>query len=115
MNARLRTGESPRGITPRGSRRTVREPLDSYSSHHGAMPRPHLPVGEQLRSTTRDARDPVCRSTKMATQLLVFPLGPKDQISVQFAHGRVKDRPPPSLHCHYGSFTTTTEWSVPDQ
>src|SRR6266542_2514141 len=25
------------------------------------------------------------------------------------------DRPPPSLHCHYGSFTTTTKWSVPDQ
>src|SRR5207249_6769813 len=53
---------------------------------------PYLPVGEQLRSGTRDARDPVCRSTKMATQLLVFLLGPEDQISVQFAHCRVKRR-----------------------
>ena len=56
------------------------------------MPRPHLPVGEQLRSATRDTRDPVCRSPKMATQLLVFLLGPEDQISVQFAHCRVKRR-----------------------
>ena len=55
----------------------VSEPLNSYSSHHGAMPRAHLPVGEQLRSATRDARDPVCRPPKMATQLLVFLLGPE--------------------------------------
>jgi hypothetical protein len=32
-------GESPRGIAPRGARRTVREPLDSYGSHHRATPR----------------------------------------------------------------------------
>ena len=56
------------------------------------MPRAYLPVGEQLRSATRDARDPVCRPPKMATQLLVFLLGPEDQISVQFAHCRVKRR-----------------------
>src|ERR1700758_871555 len=88
----FRIGEEPRGIAPRGSRRTVREPLNSYSSHHGAMPCPHLPVGEQLWSATRDTRDPVCRFPKMATQLLVFLLGPEGQISVQFAHRRVKRR-----------------------
>src|SRR5271165_7558667 len=69
-------GESPRGVSPRGARRTVREPLDSYSSHHGATPHPHLPVGKQRRRATRDARDPVCCSPVMAAQLLVFSLGP---------------------------------------
>src|SRR5215471_19098188 len=28
----------------------------------------------------------------MGTQLLVFPLGPQDQVSIQFAHGRVERR-----------------------
>src|ERR1700681_380419 len=58
------------------------------------MPRPPSASGRTTpeRSATRKARDPVCRSTKMATQLLVFLLGPKDQISVQFAHRRVKRR-----------------------
>ncbi len=28
----------------------------------------------------------------MVTQLLVFPLGPRDQVSIQFAHGRVERR-----------------------
>src|SRR6516162_6764588 len=28
----------------------------------------------------------------MATQLLVFPLGPQDQVSIQVAHGRVERR-----------------------
>jgi len=83
---------SPRGIAPRGSRRTVREPLNSYSSRHGATPRPHLPVSEQRRSATRESRDPLGRPTKMVPQLLVFPGGPEDQISVQFAHRRVKRR-----------------------
>ena len=32
------------------------------------------------------------RFTQMLTQLLVFPLGPQGQISVQFAHRRVKRR-----------------------
>ncbi len=41
---------------------------------------------------TRDARDPMFRFTKMGTQLLVFPLGPQGQISVEFAHRRVKSR-----------------------
>jgi hypothetical protein len=50
--------------------------------------RPHLPVSEQLRSAARDACDPVCRPAEMVTQLLVFPLGPQGQISVQLAHGR---------------------------
>ena len=76
------SGESPRGISPRGARRTVREPLDSYSSHHGATPHPHLPVGKQLRITSRNARDPPRRPTEMMAQLLVFPLGPEGKISV---------------------------------
>jgi hypothetical protein len=37
-------GESPRRISPRGARRTVRELLDSYRSHHITTPHPHLEV-----------------------------------------------------------------------
>ena len=56
--------------------------LDSYSSHHRATPHPHLPVGKQLRITSRNARDPPRRPTEMMAQLLVFPLGPEGKISV---------------------------------
>ena len=38
---------SPREFRPRGSLRTVREPLSSYGSRHGATPHAHLPVCEQ--------------------------------------------------------------------
>src|SRR2546430_10276565 len=46
-----------RSISPRGSLRTVLEPLSSYGSRHGATPHTHLPVRKQLRVTTRNARD----------------------------------------------------------
>ena len=82
MRAGPGRGESPRGISPRGARRTVREPLDSYSSHHRATPHSHLPVGKQLRITSRNARYPPRRSPEMVAQLLVFPLGPEGKISV---------------------------------
>src|SRR6516165_9821655 len=59
---------------------------------HGAPPHSHLPMGEQLRSATRGACDPVRRSSQIGTQLLVFPLGPQDQVSIQVAHGRVERR-----------------------
>src|ERR1017187_10237883 len=49
------------GISPRGSLRTVLEPLSSYGPRHGATPHAHLPVSEQLRITTRNARNPMCR------------------------------------------------------
>src|SRR5262252_10680192 len=74
------------------SRRTVREPLDSYSSQHGAPPCPHVPVCEQLRSTPRNTGDPVRRSAQMVAQLLVFALSPKGKISIQFTHRRIKCR-----------------------
>lgn len=32
--------ESPRGVSPRGAHRTVREPLDSHGSYHPVKPRP---------------------------------------------------------------------------
>src|SRR5215831_14171496 len=40
-------GEWPQGVSPRGPRRTVREPLDSYGSHHRATPHTHLPMSKQ--------------------------------------------------------------------
>ena len=49
-------------------------------------------MSKQLRSTPRNARDPTCRPSVMATQLFVFALGPKDQILVQCAHRRIKRR-----------------------
>jgi hypothetical protein len=63
-----------------------------YIAHHGATPRPHLPVSKQLRSAPRNTRDLACRPPVMASQLFVFTLGPKDQILVQFAHRRIKRR-----------------------
>src|SRR6516162_2698100 len=74
------------------SLRTVREPLDSYSSHHGATPHPHMPVSKQFGITPWDAGDPVCRSTQMVAQLLVFTLSPKGKISIQCAHRRIECR-----------------------
>jgi hypothetical protein len=67
-------------------------PLDSCSSHQGAPPHPHLPMSEQPRCSARDARNPAGRSSKMVTQLLVFPFGPQREISIQFAHRRIKCR-----------------------
>jgi hypothetical protein len=40
-------------------------------------------MSEQLRSAARNACDPVRRPAVMVSQLFVFALGPKDQISVQ--------------------------------
>src|SRR5215471_1586798 len=86
------------------SRRTVREPLDSYSSQHGASPYPHVPVGEQLRSTPRNTGDPVRRSAQMVAQLLVFALSPKGKISIQFTH---------RLRCLVGDRRTEMDEELP--
>jgi hypothetical protein len=50
----------------------VHEPLNSYGSHRGAMPRIQLPVSKEGWSALSDARKPVARSAEMLTQLLVF-------------------------------------------
>jgi hypothetical protein len=50
-------GESPRGVSPRGARRTVRETLASYGSHRGATAR-NEPVGKEFWRTTGDRRQP---------------------------------------------------------
>ena len=72
-------GEWARGISPRAPLRTVLEPLSSYGSRHGTTPHSHLPVRPQLRITSQDTRDPVCRPAQMAAQLLVFPVSPPGQ------------------------------------
>src|ERR1019366_6147704 len=74
------------------SLRTVLEPLSSYGSRHGATPHTHLPVRPQLRIASRDSRDPMCRPAQMPAQLLVFPLGPAGQRSIQLTHRRIQRR-----------------------
>ena len=39
--------ESPRGLSPPGAPRSVREPLDSYGSRCSAVSMTELPVGEE--------------------------------------------------------------------
>ncbi len=73
------------------SLRNVLEPLSG--SRHGTTPHSHLPVRPQLRIASRDTRDPMCRPAQMTTQVLIFPLGPAGQRSIQLAHWRIERRP----------------------
>ena len=85
----LREGESPRGVSPRGARRTVRETLASYGSHRGATACPR-PVCEEFWRTARDPRQPVPCTPGMVTQFLVFLSGPADQRAVKLSPHWVK-------------------------
>src|SRR5258708_144141 len=53
--------EWPGGLSPPGSPRTVREPLDSYGSRCSAVSMTQLPVSEELRICTTQLRKPVSR------------------------------------------------------
>ena len=74
-------GESPRGVSPRGARRTVRDTLASYGSHQAA-PAQHGPVGKQLRGATGNRRHPLPCTPGITTQFLVFLTGPADQFLI---------------------------------
>jgi hypothetical protein len=80
----LLPGESPRGVSPRGARRTVRDTLASYGSHQGAAAHSG-PVCEQVRRATGDCRDPEPCTLDTIAQLLVFLSGPFDQLLIQLA------------------------------
>ena len=82
-------GESPRGVSPRGARRTVRDTLASYGSHQGA-PAHRSPGCKQVRGAAGDRRDPSPCTSGMITQFLVFLSGPVDQLLIQLADHRVK-------------------------
>src|ERR1017187_10506656 len=85
----FRAGESPRGVSPRGARRTGRDTLASSSSHHGAAAFAG-PVCKQVRTAARDFRNPLSCTPDMFAQFLVFLSGPFDQFLIQLADHRVK-------------------------
>jgi hypothetical protein len=75
------------------SLRTVLERLRSYGSRPGAPPHTPLPVRPQFRIASRDTRDPMRRPAQMPAQLLIFPIGPAGQRSIQLPHRRIERRP----------------------
>jgi hypothetical protein len=77
-------GESPRGVSPRGARRTVRDTLASYGSHQGTTAHSG-PVREQMRSAAGYRPNPAPCTLDTIAQLLVFLSGPFDQFLIQLA------------------------------
>src|SRR5215469_4381305 len=77
-------GESPRGIAPRGARRTVRDTLASYGSHQGATAQ-HGPVRKQVWRTAGSRHYPSPCTSNMIAQLLVFLVGPVNQFVIELA------------------------------
>ena len=73
---------SPRGVSPRGARRTVRDTLASYGSHQGTTAHSG-PVREQMRGTAGYRPNPAPCTLDTIAQLLVFLSGPFDQFVVQ--------------------------------
>jgi hypothetical protein len=49
-------------------------------------------MSKQLRSATRDACNPVCRSAQMVAQLLLFPLGPQNSLRLGSFQPRMVSR-----------------------
>src|SRR6185437_6286284 len=77
------TGEWPGGVSPPGSLRTGREPLDSSGSHHPVLgPHTQPPVGEEGWVTSRDVLQPSHRPEQVAVQSLVLPCGPTLEVAV---------------------------------
>src|SRR6266566_1977101 len=84
-------GESPGGISPPGARRTVREPLDSYGSHCPAVrPETEPPVDEEVRLASRDVRQHPPSPHLVASQPLVLPPSPTNQVFVERPESRMQ-------------------------
>src|SRR4029077_5663760 len=67
------------GVSPRGPPRTVREPLDSYSSYGGNRTTLLLPQRKQVRLAVDDPKQPGPRTRAMMKQGLVFATRPANQ------------------------------------
>ena len=78
--------EWPGGISPPGSPRTVREPLDSHGSRCSAVAMTQLPVGEQIWIGAAKPVEPISRSFGFATQPLELAARPANDIVIDHAY-----------------------------
>ena len=105
MDTYLKEGEWPEGVSPSGSRRTEREPLDSLSSHCPAIGPREPPMSKQRRIAARDAHQPALCPFGMASQPLVFQFVPAHKLCVDASEEWIQPGPveapvvvDPSLH-----------------
>jgi len=70
---------------------TGREPLSSHGSHSRATLPTKLPVSKEPQSAPRAAQQPLLRSPKMVSKLLVFPR-PSGKHAVEVPSERVEPR-----------------------
>src|SRR5215468_6572841 len=85
--------EWPGGLSPPGSPRTVRGPLDSYGSCCSAVSMTQLAVSEELRICTTQLRKPIPRPFGLVAQPFELPTRPADDIDVDPLQGRTQLRP----------------------
>ena len=76
----LPPGEWPGGISPPGSRRTARDSLPSYGSHHPVSGSSQPPVGKELRLTCEHVRQELPGPSTATSQSLVLLHRPAHQV-----------------------------------
>src|SRR5579864_4291860 len=84
--------EWPGGLSPPGSPRTVREPLDSYGSRCSAVSMTQLPVSKEFWIGTKQLRKPIPRPSGLVTQPFELTARPADDIEVDPLQGRAQLR-----------------------
>ena len=76
------TVEWPGGLSPPGSPRIVREPLDSYGSHCSAVAMAQRPVGEELGVRPAEPVEPISCTLGLIAQPLELAACPPDDVGV---------------------------------
>src|SRR6516164_935373 len=84
--------ESPRGLSPPGAPRSVREPLDSYGSRCSAVSMTERPVGKERWIYPAEPIKPVSCPLGLATQPLELAARPADDIEIDPLQGRTQLR-----------------------
>src|SRR5712672_3288058 len=85
-------GESPKGISPSGAPRTVREPLDSHGSRCSAVAMTKWPMGKELRCRPAQPVEPVSRTLGLMNHPLEFAACPSNDIGIDPLQGRTQPR-----------------------
>src|SRR6516164_1136873 len=84
--------ESPRGLSPLGAPRSVREPLDSYGSRCSAVSMTELPMGEECWIYPAYPVKPVSCTLGLPTQPFELAARPADDIEIDPLQGRTQLR-----------------------
>src|ERR1700722_2801630 len=80
--------QSPGGLSPPGSPRSVGEPLDSYGSRCSAVSMAEPPVGKERWIGSAQPVKPVSRPLGFATQPLELAARPADDIEIDPLQGQ---------------------------